>query len=44
MLEFGGMWSTPSLPSLPGLLWHGVVALDMFFTPTLADGFPLEFE
>ena len=28
MLDFGGMWSTPSLPSLTGLLWHGVVAPD----------------
>ena len=22
------MWSTPSLPSLPGLLWPGVIAPD----------------
>ena len=28
MLEFGEMQSTPSLPSLPGLLWPGVVAPD----------------
>ncbi len=28
MLEFWGMWSTPSWPSLPGLLWPGVVAPD----------------
>ena len=26
MLELWGMWSTPLLPSLPGLLRHGVVA------------------
>ena len=26
MLELGGMWSTPSLPLLPGLLWPRVVA------------------
>ena len=25
MLELWGMWSTPSLPSLPGPLWPGVV-------------------
>ena len=29
MLEFWGMWSKPSLPSLPGPLWPGVVAPDM---------------
>ena len=29
MLEFGGMRSTPSLPSLPGSIWPGVVASDM---------------
>ena len=28
MLEFGGMWSTPSLPLLPGPLWPRVVAPD----------------
>ena len=28
MLEFWGMWSTSSLPSLPGPLWPGVVAPD----------------
>ena len=28
MLEPWGMWSTPSLPSLPGALWTGVVAPD----------------
>ena len=28
MLEFGGMQSTPSLPSLPGLLRLEVVATD----------------
>ena len=28
MLELWGMQSTPSLPSLPGLLWPGVVAPD----------------
>ena len=28
MLEFWGMWSTPSLLSLPGPLWPGVVAPD----------------
>ena len=28
MLELWGMQSTPSLPSLPGLLWFGVVAPD----------------
>ena len=26
MLEFGGMWSNPSLPLLPGQLWPGLVA------------------
>ena len=26
VLELWGMWSTPSLPSLPGPLWPGVVA------------------
>ena len=26
MLEFWEMWSTSLLPSLPGLLWPGVVA------------------
>ena len=26
MLELWGMQSTPSLPSLPGQLWSGVVA------------------
>ena len=28
MLELWGMWSTPSLPSLPGPLWPRVVAPD----------------
>ena len=28
ILELWGMWNTPSLPSLPGPLWHGVVAPD----------------
>ena len=28
MLKLRGMWSTPSLPSLPCPLWLGVVALD----------------
>ena len=28
MLEVWGMRSTPSLPSLPGSLWPGVVAPD----------------
>ena len=28
MLELWGMRSTPSLPSLPGPLWPGVVAPD----------------
>ena len=28
MLELWGMWSTPSLPLLPGPLWPGVVAPD----------------
>ena len=28
MLESWGMRSTPSLPLLPGPLWHGVVAPD----------------
>ena len=28
MLELWGMWSTPSLSSLPGPLWPGVVAPD----------------
>ena len=28
MLGLWGMWSTPSLPLLPGPLWPGVVALD----------------
>ena len=28
MLELWGMWSTSSLPSLPGRLWPGVVAPD----------------
>ena len=28
MLELWGIWSTPSLPSLPGPLWPGVVAPD----------------
>ena len=28
MLELWGMQSTPLLPSLPGQLWHGVVAPD----------------
>ena len=27
-LELWGMYSTPSLPSLAGTLWPGVVALD----------------
>ena len=31
MLELWGMWST-SLPSLPGLLWPGVVAPDKFLS------------
>ena len=26
MLELWGMWSTPSLPPLPGVLWLGVIA------------------
>ena len=29
MLEHWGMRSTPSLPSIPGSLWPGVVGLDM---------------
>ena len=29
MLEFWGIWSTLSLPSLPVTLWSGVVALDI---------------
>ena len=28
MLELSVMWSTPSLPSLPDLLWPGVLAPD----------------
>ena len=28
MLELWGMWTTPSLPSLPGPLWLGIVAPD----------------
>ena len=28
MLELWGMQSTPSLPSLPGPLWSGVIAPD----------------
>ena len=28
VLEFGGMWSTPSLPLLPDSLWLGVGAPD----------------
>ena len=28
ILGLQGMWSTPSLPSLPGPLWPGVVVLD----------------
>ena len=28
MLELWGMWSTTSLPSLPGPLWPGEVASD----------------
>ena len=28
MIELCEMWSTPPLPSLPGLLWSGVVELD----------------
>ena len=28
VLELWGMWSTPSLPLLPGPLWPGVVAPD----------------
>ena len=28
VLELWGMWSTPSLPLLPGPLWPGVLALD----------------
>ena len=28
MLELWGMWSTPSLPSLPGSLWSRGVAPD----------------
>ena len=28
MPELWGMWTTPSLPLLPGPLWPGVVALD----------------
>ena len=28
MLELWGMWSTPSLPTLPGPLWSGMVAHD----------------
>ena len=28
MLELWGIWSTPSLPLLPGPFWPGVVALD----------------
>ena len=29
MLGLWAMWSTPSLPLLPGLLWSGMVILDM---------------
>ena len=28
MVELWGVQSTPSLPSLPGPLWHGVVVPD----------------
>ena len=28
MLELWGMWSTPLMPSLPGLHWHGAVSHD----------------
>ena len=29
MLKLWGMQSIPSLPSLPGLLWFGVIAPDL---------------
>ena len=32
MLKLWGMWSTPSLPSLPGPLWSRVVAPDRFLS------------
>ena len=28
MLKLWGLWSTPSLPSLPGSLWSGEVTPD----------------
>ena len=32
MFEFWGMWSTPSLLSLPGPFWPGVIAPDRFLS------------
>ena len=37
MLVLWGMWSTPSLLLLPGLLWLGVVALDRVLSMGLFD-------
>ncbi len=37
MLELWGMWSTPSLLSLPGPLWPGVVAPDRVFSMGLIE-------
>ena len=35
MLELWGMWSTPSLPLLPGPLWPGVVVPDRVLNSVL---------
>ena len=44
MLELWGMWSTPSLPSLSGLLWRGVVAPKRVLSRGQIEQFDIEME
>ena len=44
MLEFGGMWSSPSLSLLPGPLWLGEVAPDRVLSMDQIELFDIQTE